>query len=76
LARFVDENYYSPAASNFETPIFPLLSLSRNTLRYMERARSDICSAARYGSGPRPYESGEGVYAVVDLDEKYLLPRN
>src|ERR1700756_5052257 len=44
-----------------------------NYLRYMERARSDMLRAA--GIDQRgAFESGQGVYAIVDLAIRYRRP--
>jgi acyl-CoA thioester hydrolase len=44
-----------------------------NYLRYMERARSDLLRLL--GIGQRAaFEAGDGVYAVADLQIRYLAP--
>jgi acyl-CoA thioester hydrolase len=71
--RFVGGKHYFACRIYFEDTDFSGIVYHANYLRYMERARSDMLRLLDMDQGAA-YESGEGVYAVVDLTMKYLLP--
>ncbi|ASK90030.1 YbgC/FadM family acyl-CoA thioesterase [Sphingorhabdus sp. SMR4y] len=71
--RFVDGKHYFSCRVYFEDTDFSGIVYHANYLRYMERARSDMLRLLDMDQGAA-YDSGEGVYAVVDLTMKYLLP--
>jgi acyl-CoA thioester hydrolase len=71
--RFVGGKHYFACRVYFEDTDFSGIVYHANYLRYMERARSDMLRQLDMDQGAA-YESGEGVYAVVDLTMKYLLP--
>lgn len=71
--RFVDGKHYFACRVYFEDTDFSGIVYHANYLRYMERARSDMLRQLDMDQNAA-YESGEGVYAVVDLTMKYLLP--
>jgi acyl-CoA thioester hydrolase len=71
--RFVREKHYFAARVYFEDTDFSGIVYHANYLRYMERARSDMVRQLGMDQNAA-YESGEGVYAVVDLTMKYLSP--
>ena len=71
--RFVGREHHFPLRIYFEDTDFSGLVYHANYLRYMERARSDMLKCA--GIDQRAaFESGEGVYAVSELEIKYLKP--
>ena len=71
--RFVDGKHYFACRVYFEDTDFSGIVYHANYLRYMERARSDMLRQLDMDQNAA-YESGEGVYAVVDLTMKYHLP--
>ncbi len=71
--RFIDGTHYFATRVYFEDTDFSGIVYHANYLRYMERARSDMLRLLDMDQGAA-YESGEGVYAVVDLTMKYLMP--
>ncbi len=71
--RFVNGRHYFATRIYFEDTDFSGIVYHANYLRYMERARSDMLRQLDMDQNTA-YESGEGVYAVVDLTMKYLLP--
>jgi len=71
--RFVGGHHFFAARVYFEDTDFSGIVYHANYLRYMERARSDMLRQLDMDQNAA-YESGEGVYAVVDLTMKYLLP--
>ncbi|WP_417610774.1 YbgC/FadM family acyl-CoA thioesterase [Parasphingorhabdus sp.] len=71
--RFVDNRHYFACRVYFEDTDFSGIVYHANYLRYMERARSDMLRQLDMDQRTA-YESGDGVYAVVDLTMKYLLP--
>lgn len=71
--RFVGRKHYFACRVYFEDTDFSGIVYHANYLRYMERARSDMLRQLDMNQHAA-YESGEGVYAVVDLTMKYLLP--
>ena len=71
--RFVYSKHYFATRVYFEDTDFSGIVYHANYLRYMERARSDMLRQLDMDQNAA-YESGEGVYAVVDLTMKYLLP--
>jgi acyl-CoA thioester hydrolase len=71
--RFVGGKHYFACRIYFEDTDFSGIVYHANYLRYMERARSDMLRLLDMDQNAA-YESGEGVYAVVDLTMKYLLP--
>lgn len=71
--RFVDGKHYFACRIYFEDTDFSGIVYHANYLRYMERARSDMLRLLDMDQGAA-YDSGEGVYAVVDLTMKYRLP--
>ena len=71
--RFVREKHFFACRVYFEDTDFSGIVYHANYLRYMERARSDMLRQLDMNQHAA-YESGEGVYAVVDLTMKYLLP--
>lgn len=71
--RFIDGKHYFACRIYFEDTDFSGIVYHANYLRYMERARSDMLRLLDMDQGAA-YDSGEGVYAVVDLTMKYLLP--
>tara|TARA_R110002020_G_scaffold14770_4_gene52561 strand:- start:423 stop:899 length:477 start_codon:yes stop_codon:yes gene_type:complete len=71
--RFVDGKHYFACRVYFEDTDFSGIVYHANYLRYMERARSDMLRQLDMNQHAA-YESGEGVYAVVDLTMKYWSP--
>ena len=71
--RFVDGKHYFACRIYFEDTDFSGIVYHANYLRYMERARSDMLRQLDMNQHAA-YESGEGVYAVVDLTMKYWSP--
>lgn len=71
--RFVDGRHFFACRVYFEDTDFSGIVYHANYLRYMERARSDMLRQLDMDQRAA-YESGEGVYAVVDLSMKYLSP--
>jgi acyl-CoA thioester hydrolase len=71
--RFVSGKHYFACRVYFEDTDFSGIVYHANYLRYMERARSDMLRQLDMDQHAA-YESGEGVYAVVDLTMKYLSP--
>lgn len=71
--RFVGGSHYFATRVYFEDTDFSGIVYHANYLRYMERARSDMLRQLDMDQHAA-YDSGEGVYAVVDLTMKYLLP--
>ncbi len=71
--RFIDGIHYFACRIYFEDTDFSGIVYHANYLRYMERARSDMLRLLDMDQHAA-YESGEGVYAVVDLTMKYRLP--
>ena len=71
--RFIDGKHYFACRVYFEDTDFSGIVYHANYLRYMERARSDMLRQLDMDQNAA-YESGEGVYAVVDLTMKYHLP--
>ena len=73
VGRFVGGKHYFACRVYFEDTDFSGIVYHANYLRYMERARSDMLRQIDMDQHAA-YESGEGVYAVVDLTMKYLSP--
>ncbi|MEO9601536.1 YbgC/FadM family acyl-CoA thioesterase [Parasphingorhabdus sp.] len=71
--RFISGKHYFACRVYFEDTDFSGIVYHANYLRYMERARSDMLRLLDMDQGAA-YDSGEGVYAVVDLTMKYILP--
>jgi len=71
--RFIDGKHYFACRVYFEDTDFSGIVYHANYLRYMERARSDMLRGLGMDQN-KVFESGEGVYAVVDLTMKYLAP--
>ena len=71
--RFVGGKHFFACRVYFEDTDFSGIVYHANYLRYMERARSDMLRQLDMDQRAA-YESGEGVYAVVDLSMKYLSP--
>ena len=71
--RFVAGKHYFATRVYFEDTDFSGIVYHANYLRYMERARSDMLRQLEMDQSAA-FESGEGVYVVVDLTMKYLLP--
>ena len=71
--RFVGGKHYFACRVYFEDTDFSGIVYHANYLRYMERARSDMLRQLDMDQHAA-YESGEGVYAVVDLTLQYLSP--
>ena len=71
--RFVDGKHYFACRVYFEDTDFSGIVYHANYLRYMERARSDMLRQLDMDQNAA-FDSGEGVYAVVDLTMKYLSP--
>ena len=71
--RFVGGKHYFACRVYFEDTDFSGIVYHANYLRYMERARSDMLRQLDMNQHAA-YESGEGVYAVVDLTMKYWSP--
>ncbi len=71
--RFAGGRHFFACRVYFEDTDFSGIVYHANYLRYMERARSDMLRQLDMDQHAA-YESGEGVYAVVDLTMKYLLP--
>ncbi|WP_339691232.1 YbgC/FadM family acyl-CoA thioesterase [uncultured Parasphingorhabdus sp.] len=71
--RFISGKHYFACRVYFEDTDFSGIVYHANYLRYMERARSDMLRLLDMDQGAA-YDNGEGVYAVVDLTMKYLLP--
>ena len=71
--RFAGGKHYFACRVYFEDTDFSGIVYHANYLRYMERARSDMLRQLDMDQHAA-YESGEGVYAVVDLTMKYLSP--
>lgn len=71
--RFAGGQHFFACRVYFEDTDFSGIVYHANYLRYMERARSDMLRQLEMDQNAA-YESGEGVYAVVDLSMKYLLP--
>lgn len=71
--RFVGREHRLPIRVYFEDTDFSGLVYHANYLRYMERARSDMLRCA--GIDQRAaFALQEGVYAVSELNIKYLKP--
>lgn len=71
--RFVGREHCLPIRVYFEDTDFSGLVYHANYLRYMERARSDMLRCA--GIDQRAaFALQEGVYAVSELNIKYLKP--
>ena len=71
--RFDGLEHRFPVRVYFEDTDLSGVVYHANYLRYMERARSDLLRVL--GIDQRAaFESGEGVYAVADLQLKYLRP--
>jgi acyl-CoA thioester hydrolase len=71
--RFIDGAHRFALHVYFEDTDFSGLVYHANYLRYMERARSDMLSVA--GIDQRDaFASGDGVYAVTELNIKYRRP--
>ncbi len=70
---FVGGRHFFACRVYFEDTDFSGIVYHANYLRYMERARSDMLRQLDMDQHAA-YESGEGVYAVVDLTMKYRLP--
>ncbi|NCN84266.1 MAG: YbgC/FadM family acyl-CoA thioesterase [Sphingomonadales bacterium] len=71
--RFVGGKHFFACRVYFEDTDFSGIVYHANYLRYMERARSDMLRQLDMDQHAA-YESGDGVYAVVDLTMKYWLP--
>lgn len=71
--RFISGKHYFACRVYFEDTDFSGIVYHANYLRYMERARSDMLRQLDMNQHAA-YESGEGVYAVVDLTMKYWSP--
>ena len=71
--RFIDGKHYFACRVYFEDTDFSGIVYHANYLRYMERARSDMLRQLDMNQH-EAYESGEGVYAVADMNIKYVLP--
>jgi len=71
--RFVDGQHFFACRVYFEDTDFSGIVYHANYLRYMERARSDMLRQLDMNQH-KAYESGEGVYAVADMNIKYVLP--
>ncbi len=71
--RFEGGEHRFPLRVYFEDTDLSGVVYHANYLRYMERARSDMLRAA--GIDQRgAFESGQGVYAIVDLAIRYRRP--
>lgn len=71
--RFVGREHHFPLRIYFEDTDFSGLVYHANYLRYMERARSDMLRCA--GIDQRSaFENGDGVYAVSELEIRYVRP--
>ncbi len=71
--RFEGGEHRFPLRVYFEDTDLTGVVYHANYLRYMERARSDMLRAA--GIDQRgAFESGQGVYAIVDLAIRYRRP--
>ncbi len=71
--RITDGEHRFPVRVYFEDTDLSGLVYHANYLRYMERARSDMLRLIGIDQRAAK-ESGEGVYAVVDLALRYLKP--
>lgn len=71
--RFVEGRHYFACRVYFEDTDFSGIVYHANYLRYMERARSDMLRQLDMDQNTA-FDSGEGVYAVVDLSIKYVTP--
>lgn len=71
--RFIDGLHYFACRVYFEDTDFSGIVYHANYLRYMERARSDMLRVLDMNQNAA-FDAGEGVYAVVDLAIKYILP--
>jgi len=71
--RFIDGKHYFACRVYFEDTDFSGIVYHANYLRYMERARSDMLRQLDMDQNAA-FDSGEGVYAVVDLTMKYVSP--
>ena len=70
---FIGREHHLPIRVYFEDTDFSGLVYHANYLRYMERARSDMLRCA--GIDQRAaFAAQEGVYAVTELNIKYLKP--
>lgn len=71
--RFVGTEHRFPLRVYFEDTDLSGIVYHANYLRYMERARSDMLRVA--GIDQRgTFDGGSGVYAVSDLQIRYLRP--
>ena len=71
--RFVGAEHRYPVRVYFEDTDLSGIVYHANYLRFMERGRSDMLRAA--GIDQRAaFEAGEGVYAVADLQLRFLKP--
>jgi acyl-CoA thioester hydrolase len=71
--RFDGTEHRFPLRVYFEDTDLSGVVYHANYLRYMERARSDMLRVA--GIDQRAaHEAGEGAYAIVSLDIRYLAP--
>ena len=71
--RFIDGKHVFACRVYFEDTDFSGIVYHANYLRYMERARSDMLRQLNMNQH-EAYENGEGVYAVADMNIKYVLP--
>ncbi len=71
--RFIDGKHYFACRVYFEDTDFSGIVYHANYLRYMERARSDMLRQLDMNQH-EAYENGKGVYAVADMNIKYVLP--
>jgi len=71
--RFEGRTHHFPLRVYFEDTDVAGIVYYANYLRFMERARSDLLRALDIDQRGA-LESGEGVYAVVDVSIRYKLP--
>lgn len=71
--RFVNGQHFFACRVYFEDTDFSGIVYHANYLRYMERARSDMLRQLDMDQNAA-FDRGEGVYAVADMNIKYVLP--